>query len=400
MPKKEYEAKMLGGFLLQSGEALLTEEDLHSRMLCKLLAYLLCHHSKPVTLDSLLAALWPSDDSENPVGALKNLVYRLRCVLKSKFANADCLVTLNGSYCWNPDLPVSTDMEAFERLLRPVEGETQPQQVQRLQGAVMLYKGPLLPLLAGEQWVIPLAAYYQSAYTGAMRCLLRLLDAQARWEELCKAARVALQGDSLEEPFHFAFIKALAQLGERQLALDHYAGATRQMYDKLGVEPAPEMQRLLAQLRQQQNKQELDLKKIRADLLAMDSGATAFLCRYDIFKQIYLLQVRRLQRVQQPTRLVLFTVLVTREIPQGSELAAKLQKTAMQRLCNVLLHGLRVGDAVAQYSLSQYIVMLPSCGDDAAALVAERILQQYKQQRPPLRASVQYSAVSIEAPAR
>ena len=60
----------------------LNEEAIHSQMITKLLVYMICNKNHIVTLEQLTEALWTDEKSENPYGALKNMMYRLRGTLR------------------------------------------------------------------------------------------------------------------------------------------------------------------------------------------------------------------------------------------------------------------------------------------------------------------------------
>ena len=51
-------------------------------MITKLLVYMICNKNHIVTLEQLTEAPWTDEESENPYGALKNMMYRLRGTLR------------------------------------------------------------------------------------------------------------------------------------------------------------------------------------------------------------------------------------------------------------------------------------------------------------------------------
>lgn len=71
-----------GKFQVSNEKGILTVEKIHSEMLTRLLTYMIYHRDKSLTVQELVETLWPEDDSDNPAGALKNLMYRLRNLLK------------------------------------------------------------------------------------------------------------------------------------------------------------------------------------------------------------------------------------------------------------------------------------------------------------------------------
>ena len=70
--------QLLGRFRMYDETRCLNEEAIHSPMITKLLVYMICNKNHIVTLEQLTEALWTDEESENPYGALKNMMYRLR----------------------------------------------------------------------------------------------------------------------------------------------------------------------------------------------------------------------------------------------------------------------------------------------------------------------------------
>ena len=68
-----------GRFRMYDETRCLNEEAIHSPMITKLLVYMICNKNHIVTLEQLTEALWTDEKSENPYGALKNMMYAERC---------------------------------------------------------------------------------------------------------------------------------------------------------------------------------------------------------------------------------------------------------------------------------------------------------------------------------
>ena len=74
--------KMFSYFEMEIDGKTLSDETLHSNMLVKLIVYILCNRKAIISANDLCDVLWREDESDNPIGALKNLLYRLRTILK------------------------------------------------------------------------------------------------------------------------------------------------------------------------------------------------------------------------------------------------------------------------------------------------------------------------------
>lgn len=107
----------LGKFQVINEEDVLNDDNIRSAMMTKLLLYILIHRDQTLGTDEIASALWQEEEVENPAGALKNLMYRLRTLLKQHFGEGDFILTNRGSYYWNPDIKVVIDAEEFEKLV-------------------------------------------------------------------------------------------------------------------------------------------------------------------------------------------------------------------------------------------------------------------------------------------
>lgn len=81
---------------MEGMSARLDEDTFHSEMMTKLLVYILCYRKKEMPIQELTEALWDEDESDNPTGALKNLMYRLRNLLKKTWGG--CAVYSDGPW--------------------------------------------------------------------------------------------------------------------------------------------------------------------------------------------------------------------------------------------------------------------------------------------------------------
>ena len=114
-------AQMFSGFSISDDSASLDEESIRSEMMTKLFIYILCHRQKELTVQELAEALWEEEESDNPAGALKNLMYRLRSLIKKTWGRNDFILTGRSAYIWNQEISVSLDIEVFEEKIKEAE---------------------------------------------------------------------------------------------------------------------------------------------------------------------------------------------------------------------------------------------------------------------------------------
>ena len=92
-----------GKFCLESKNGRLDEETIHSKKIIKLLAFLLLNHNRMINVEELGELVWGNGGSSNPMGALKNLIYRLRNTLK-QLGPEEYIVSRSGTYGKNSDI--------------------------------------------------------------------------------------------------------------------------------------------------------------------------------------------------------------------------------------------------------------------------------------------------------
>lgn len=394
---EKLKVRLFGHFEMSNSKGSLDEDKIRSEMLTKLLVYLFCHRKGNVTVQELSEALWPDDASDNPAGALKNLMYRLRTIIKKEWDGQEFIITGRGSYAWNTGMDLELDIEEFEEAYKKAsKAETDEEKISYYKKTVVLYKGMFMPKLAGEYWVTSLTTYYHATYLNAVKKLAELLGTYRRYEEMAQICNMAIALDNLDEELHCWFIKALIGQNKQNLAVEHYQKAVDILYENLGVRPSQELRGVYDELLKQQHEQELDLSIIQRELKADDNGRGAFLCEYGVFKKSYHLEIRRAGRLGMSIYLSLITLYPTAKLMNDSEAYQHVMNDGMSMMQTVLLSSLRTGDVISKYSASQFIVMLPTCQYETATMVMERIQDKFYESDKKRKLVIRYSVDEID----
>ena len=390
------QVQLFDHFCMYDGTRTLDEESIRSEMVLKLLTYVICHRKKTLSVQELTEALWEEDKSNNPAGALKNLMYRLRNILKSVWPETDFIQTGRGSYQWNPQVEILVDAETFEQLCRPGREETSGERIERELQAAGIYRGLFLPGLSDQYWITALSTYYHSLFLTTVKELAGYLEEERRYKELEEIAQRAIKLDMLDEELHCWLIKALIGENKQNLAAEHYHKAVELLYENLGVRPSKELQDTYEALMKQQHDYEMDIKLIQADLKEQTARKGAFYCEYGVFKKAYELEVRRAGRLGISVWLSLITLHPSAPLEKDSPAYRKVMNTGMEQMQRVLLQSLRQGDVVTRYSASQFIVLLPACQYENAQRVLERIQYNFYSVDKKARLKIQYSLDEME----
>lgn len=395
---KELRISMLGRFELQVDDVVINDSINRSRKMWNLLAYIVSHREKLISQQEFINALWGDESGQNPINALKTLLYRIRLLLTplEKQYSGEFILSQRGSYSWNNAINCKVDVDEFEVLCRRAADEKLDamKRISLYREAMEIYRGDFLPKLNMEFWAIPLSVHYHSLYLTAVKRYIDLLDRNGLYIEISQACTNAIIIDPLDEDLHCLQIRALLRQGKNSAALTQYEKATDILYRNLGIKPSDSLRRLYVEIMKTHESLETDLGVIQEQLREAVSEPGAFVCEYGFFKEAYRLEIRRAARSGLSVYIGLFTVYTdTGEIPE-----LPLLNVVMDQLLEAIKSSLRKGDVVSRYSGMQYVVMLPALTYEDGELVMNRIVNNFYKQirRKPVK--LHYRLQQLELP--
>lgn len=363
------EITMLGGFQITvDGKPVLTQLG-QSRKATALVQYLLLQNGRKVPHKELTDALWASESTTNPDMALRAILHRFRNMVEEEGVRAleDCIITNRGSYQWNTALNCDVDVNQVQLLSEELHVETDPGQREMLcADLVELYKGRLLPGSASETWVERRSIQLHSRYQSALYEVLDACKQRGEWERANKLYTRALEMDPFDEQLYLGRILVLQHLGradDAQALVEQ--GAERGCLSEASRLRASDS--LFRQLEQADKHSRADIQAVGAEMDCEMFPQGAYLCSYEVFSGIY--QV--LRRIEARHGFTSFMALITL-IPQ-EEVSEKELRSAMHTLRRVVCRTLRSCDVVAEYSSTQYLVLLCGSGEGCASKPMERI---------------------------
>ena len=393
---KKIKMQLFGSFLLTSDTAVLGEEKIHSNKLTRLLAYLLIHRDSMLTHRQLIEVFW-EDNTRNPEGALKNLMYRIRNELKV-LGEEKFICTLPGAYRWNPEIEVETDYERLEKLameLRLTEDIRKKERVCR--EIISCYRGNVSVKIADESWILPKVTWYQSVYMDAVKKLCIILEKEEKWNEIEMLCNQALNEDSLDEDIHCYLIRSLHGQRKYDLALAQYEKANRLFYENMGIRDPEKLKGVFQKMMSETGEGITDIGSLLDEAKEQGDPEGVFFCDYQIFRQIYRMEMRRIDRLGIAEYIILLTLRRNSRIWRGSTVDHGLIE-GMDILENAICESLRIGDVAARYSPTQVIVLLPACTYESGVKVAERIRNNFKNNIGNRRLELIYELAELSAP--
>ena len=377
---------MLGGCSLSYGDRTVDGVNYHTKKPWVLLAYLIAFRSREIPVEELMDLLYPGEGGANPSGALKTLVYRVRTMLEELGLpdSRDMILVTRGSYAWNTSVPMVLDADRFELACqRSADPWITPEEKLKIcLEAADLYKGDFLAKSVGEGWVASLSAYYHSMYVHLVQTTIGLLMSRDRWEEVISICSQAILIDGYEEYFYYYLIRGLVKTGRIQQALEQYKRMYNIFYTELGVTPSAELAALYREICRESGrsaKREVsDLPSISRFLLQDDRISGAFFCELEVFKDIYSLEARSVARSKRGV----YLALISASMRDGSVPPLKMLNNYMDKLGDCIQSTLRRGDVVSKYSISQYILLLPTSSSENGRLALGRITSRFLEKYP------------------
>ncbi|HEU5084586.1 MAG TPA: BTAD domain-containing putative transcriptional regulator [Acidimicrobiales bacterium] len=241
--------RLLGGLRVHDGEH---DLELGGPKQRAVLAALLLELGRAVSPASLVERVWPDEAPERADASLQAYVSNLRRVLeptRRPREAAQVLVTRPTGYALVVDR-AAVDVARFEDLA--VEGQKalrngdQPGAAELLDRALATWTGPLLPEMAGWDWVDQAAGRLERLRA---QVLEERFDAGlAMGEGAALVARIeeAVAADPYRERWRSQLAVALYRAGRQREALASLQDARRALADDVGIDPGPELRRIEA----------------------------------------------------------------------------------------------------------------------------------------------------------
>ena len=370
-----------GKFEILNEQGCVNDENIRSGMLKKLILYIMMHRNHPLTVPELCDALWQEDEIDNPAGALKNLMYRLRNLLKTELGGDQYILSKKGYYFWNTEYEAVLDCEEFEKNLDKAKKNSfsNQERITYYEEAVKLYNGEFMLSVTDVFWILTRSAFYHSALISGVKELTKLYFDEGFYSKAEEVSVFALQLDPLDEQLNGNLVQAYIRQNKQKQAMDSYENIEKILYDQLGVRNTKRLQELKQELRSMDNGQALtNIDEMSSEITETDVDG-AYFCGYAVFREIYRLEARKIRRLGMSEYLVLFTISMDAKVAQqiGEEQEKKYMRRAMDVMERMLCETLRIGDVVARYSSSQFVVMLTSCNYENCAMVTNRALSKF-----------------------
>lgn len=378
---KEVRICMFGGFNLYIDKDCKNAGILKSKKGMSLLQYIILRHDSAVPNYRLIELLWSNEESSNPENALKTLVSRFRALLNQCCDGlGSCIEASRGGYRFVLLPGMTVDVFEFEEICHKLQNvhELTPENRMLYQRALSLYSGDLLSTAEQDEWVVSASVGLHSKYMKLVYDYLGFLKEAEEYNTIIQTCRFALENDAFDEHLHLELMNALVKTNRNNEALMQYKHVTNLHFRYLGVKPPEGIQQFYKQIIQAGSSLEMNLDSMREELQEYGEIQGAFECEYAVFREIYNLQMRNLERFG--TNMYLAMIMVTSM--DGEPIEPLRLDDIMKGLGTILKERLRKGDTFCHFSPSQFALLLPTVTDETSHMVIERIKRYFYQRYP------------------
>lgn len=368
--------KTLGGFSITVNGKEITDSNNQSKKPWSLLEYLVIFQKKDISVNELIETIWADDPGVNPGGALKTLMFRSRKLLEPLGIPVQkLLVQRRGSYAWTQEYPTVMDIDRFEGVCsRVLAGENMPD------GALLplcmeglkLYRGDFLPKAEYESWVVPISTYYHSLYQKLVYRTIQILLNQEDYSQIAAICQTAIGIEPFDEQFHYYLVYSLYMDNHTSQAIEQYNHTVDLFYNEFSISPSEHFKDLYKTIRTKEQGITTNLGVVQ-ELLKEEANTGAFYCEYPVFRDLYQLERRAIERTGDSIYLCLMTLCNLEGEPPKMNILNK----AMEHLNTAIRTSLRCSDVYTRYSISQFIVLLPTVTEEKGEMVLKRIISNF-----------------------
>ena len=208
----------------------------------RLLKMLAVEPRHAMSAERIAATLWPDDSGSRPLQRLHNLVYLLRSTLETPAlrggGKSTCIQVKDHSISLISGNEIWIDVDEFEQRLDTALPD--PTDTLRLERALELYHGPLLPDDPAEDWLTHPRNHLEQRYLNATHVLADRYKACGNHEGAIVVLQRLLKTAPADERAHRELIGLFGRVGRLFEAERQFAACKSALARELGVAPGDE----------------------------------------------------------------------------------------------------------------------------------------------------------------
>ncbi len=370
--EKTIRVSLFGGFSMRIAQKeIFRENKLKTNKALQLLVFLLCSPGRKAGTEMIVNAILDSDELDNPNAVCKNLVYRLRKILRENELVAqdeDAIVFENDVY--NLRLNCVSDLEAFNACWEVLDSLESADRFESCKQALSLYSGVFLGNLLSDYWVLEQVSFLENRYLMFLNTLLELVEQEGCYQEILDELSQAFALYPHEESVYMNYIKVLYECKHYNRAFHVYDNVCERLLSDLGLQPPPKLLALMKTLTLENESMASNTAEVHTNLCKMEVFDKAHECGLYEFSHIYQAMLMGIMGIDETVRLVLCTVYD--ENGNAFPISPQLDGIS-QHLRKSLRASLQSGDAFARYSSSQFVILLKDSDEECCRGITSRV---------------------------
>lgn len=388
--------QMFGNFQMSYNGHPLTGERQRDTHFTSLMQILLHNISSGVSRDYLEDVLLGDRDVENRYQALQTIVYKAKKKLKKMGLPDDNYIILEkGVYYWTPRIPVCEDAAVFDGLYKKAaECTDEDQQLEVYLEACYKYKGEFLSIYTAVLWAGAEARRYRNQFSECAEGAAAILRKKEDWVRLEELGKYVSKIDPFSD-WECLTMEALMKRGRYKEASKLYADTADFYLREQGINLSGKFVKMMEELgsRMRHSYEALDQiqKGLEEDSCAMDGG---YVCSYPVFRGIYHMVTRMMERGGQSIYLMLCTLVDSKGNPMKE--GERLEEMSV-RLGEAIRTSVRHGDMINRYGSGQYLILLFNITREDCDIIEERISKKFVMGRQRIGVEYHVNSVICEA---
>jgi LuxR family maltose regulon positive regulatory protein len=217
-----------------------------------ILCFIASRRHRRASKDTIIDTFWGESDFEAVEKNFHPTVSHIRKALNSNQPlKQNFLLYRDGDYQLSPNFSYHIDTEEFDRLV--AEGETARRArefdrcIASYEAAIAIYRGDFMQG-SYDDWVEEQRSYYREQHLRMLEALAAVAQKTQDWTRSLQLAQEILRNDPFREDVHCMMMRAHAGQGNRHAVKEQYETLSKLLRKELGVEPAPETQKVYREL--------------------------------------------------------------------------------------------------------------------------------------------------------
>lgn len=386
--------KMFGDFSLKyQGRSLIAKKKKETQF--ALVLQLIFHSGEEgISREHLEKVLFGERTLDDANHAIHSLIYNIRKKLEQTgLPKGKYIISRRGRFYWDKEIPFEEDAQLFEEYCsRACRAGDWEEQLELCWKAVLLYKGAFLKGSEQEGWVKEERERYHTMFRKLIEYVAELLRKKKAYIQLEKLGRHVSKAAPYEEG-ELLVIEALTGMGRTEQIEILYV-ETMEKYRQVYMEEE------LCKLKDFRRKieEQLDhpydiLDNIQENMTEqLEKVQEPYQCNWMVFREIYHMVARMIERSGQQVQLMLCTLTDMEEHPiRSDECAEVLSRYIWESICR----SIRAGDVVTRYGKGQYLVLLINTKPEDCQEIQKRIDAQFRKKDTVY--EIRYSVKSVRS---